>query len=541
MRNQYKLLFITLCTAGVMFLAGCKKGWIDINYNPLQLTENNATPDIILPDLLLSSQSVVNDDFLQAWMGYWASSDYPTGTAQIMFFPMDHSFLGSATPDVNIFLFEKNAQRHDQPYYVGIAKVLKALHWSRAVDISNNIPYGDVGKVEIRKPRYDDGKVIYEDLMRELDAAIGLIKGASQDKALRIGIADIMFKGNKVMWVKFINTLKLRLLMHQAGRTDRAAYIQAEIAKIMAEGTGFLNSGEDADMNPGYTDQKPAQYYGKYSAFDIYPRYYISLGSAFLPYWQLASANVTAMNMLKENNDPRLGFFYSPARLPVPAGGAEPFTQPGPVEYRGNRLGLPVNRLEYPYQQTDYVSQVGGVRTLRTAVSPASTGIIKGYNMDSWIMTSIESKFLQAEAIYRGWLPGDAETAYEEAVKESFRWLNVGGNSNTPALSDAVFNTWYAQEAANPKVSWAAAPDKYKLLMFQKYMAFNGIEPFEAWVDYRRNGSFPDIPLSYDPTRTSDKMPIRLPYPVSESLLNKENLEAQGTIDPFTSKIWWMP
>lgn len=537
MRKQYKLLF----TALVLLLSGCKKGWIDINYNPLQLTEINSTPDLILPNLLVSSQAIVDDDWLQGMMGYWAFGEYPSGSPAITYFPLDNQFLNSSTPDINIFLFEQNALRHDQPYYVGIAKVLKALQWSRAVDINNNIPYGDVGKVEIRKPRYDEGRVIYESLVKELDAAITLIKGAPQDKALRIGTADIMFKGNKTMWVKFINTLKLRLLMHQACRTDRAAYIQAEIAKITSEGTGFLNSGEDADVNPGYTDQKPAKYFSKYSAFDIYARHYLILKGLFLPYWQMASANVTAMNMLKENNDPRLRFFYSPARLPLPAGAVEPFTQPGPVEFRGNRLGLPIDRLQYPYQQTDYVSQVGGVRAIRTAVSPASTGIIKGYNMDSWIMTSIESMFLQAEAVYRGWLPGDAETAYKTAVKESFRWLNVGGNSNTPSLSDAAFDAWYAQEVTNVRVNWAAAPDKYKLLMFQKYTAFNGIEPFESWVDYRRNGAFPDIPLSYDPGRISDKMPIRLPYPVSELLLNRENLEAQGTIDPFTSKIWWMP
>ncbi len=54
--------------------------------------------------------------------------------------------------------------------------------------------------------------------------------------------------------------------------------------------------------------------------------------------------------------------------------------------------------------------------------------------------------------------------------------------------------------------------------MFQKYMAFNGIEPFEAWVDYRRNGYFPVIPLSYDPARVGNSMPIRAPYPPQETM-----------------------
>jgi len=120
---------------------------------------------------------------------------------------------------------------------------------------------------------------------------------------------------------------------------------------------------------------------------------------------------------------------------------------------------------------------------------------------------------------------------------------NVGGNTSTPQLSDAAFNNWYDAQvvAGKTNVSWAAAPDKYKLLMFQKYMAFNGIEPFEIYVDYRRNGAYPAIPLSYDPARIGNKLPVRALYPQAEYIKNKENVEAQGTIDIFTSKIWWMP
>lgn len=540
MHLRYRLLSIIL----FIFLAtGCKKGWIDINYNPLQLTETNATPDIILPNLLLNCMSAVDDEMAAQWMGYWTFAEYPSGEAILTYYMLDYSMFGSSSPAVDVLLFEQNARNHDQPFYIGIAKTLKALQWSRAVDNSNNLPYKEAGRIDIRKPHYDNGQFIYEDLFHELDSAISLIRNAPQDKALRISVSDIMFHGDKQKWFRFINTLKLRLLIHQAARPEREAYIKAEIAKILEEGSGFLNSGEDADMNPGYNIDKPSKYYAKYSAYDVYVKFGMYIGNMYAPNWQIASANVTAMNMLKENHDPRLGFIYGPARVPLPANAPEPFTQPGPVEYRGNKFGLPVDEQIYPYNRTDYVSQVGGVRALRTAVSPTSTGIVKGYNMNSWIITSIESMFLQAEAIQRGWLAGDPETAYKNAVKESFRWLNVGGNTTVPSLSDDAFNTWYASEttAANAQVSWAAAPDKYKLLMFQKYMAFNGIEPFESWVDYRRNGAFPVIPLSYDPGRIGDRMPIRAPYPTKELEQNKENLLAQGTIDIFTSKIWWMP
>jgi hypothetical protein len=76
--------------------------------------------------------------------------------------------------------------------------------------------------------------------------------------------------------------------------------------------------------------------------------------------------------------------------------------------------------------------------------------------------------------------------------------------------------------------------------MFQKYMAFNGIEPFESWVDYRRNGSYPNIPLFADPARVSDKLPVRSLYDAREYVNNTDNVRAQGVINVFTSKIWWM-
>src|SRR5690606_33915113 len=102
--------------------------------------------------------------------------------------------------------------------------------------------------------------------------------------------------------------------------------------------------------------------------------------------WPSASANVTALNLLKENEDPRIGFFYAPVQNPLPAGAPEPFSQPEPQTFRGNRFGLPFNEANYPYQGTAYVSHIGGI-TEDGVVTPQSTGLLKGYDMDFWIIT----------------------------------------------------------------------------------------------------------------------------------------------------------
>jgi len=64
----------------------------------------------------------------------------------------------------------------------------------------------------------------------------------------------------------------------------------------------------------------------------------------------------------------------------------------------------------------------------------------------------------------------------------------------------------------------------------------------EVWTDYRRNGNYPNIPLSVNPGRTSSTIPYRLLYPQAEINLNTANVPTIGRSggDQFTGKIWWM-
>ena len=537
-----KICCFILLTA---LLAGCKKDWLEVNYNPLDLTDQSATPDVVLPGLLERSISSTNTFPLQEWMGYWSHWRINQSSSMVNYNrpsingPDLGGIATTISPEIN-FLEQKSFSTN-QLYYAGIAKVIKALQWCRAVDIANNVPYREAFKVNILQPKYDDGKFIYEDAIRQLDTAIVLIKQATELQSIKIIISDIMFHGDKTKWVKFINTLKLRLLVHQANRPDRQTYIAAQIQKITSEGSGFLGSGENASVNPGFSVQrKLSQYFGYFSSHNFLFAGGLYAENIVSP--ELAHANYFSLEMLKRNNDPRLGYIYSTVDLPFTPGDPEPYVQSPPLDFRGNKSGYYVDATLYPSNENRFLSAVGGSRNSKP-VDATSSGIIKGFDMDDWIMTSTESMFLQAEAIQRGWITGDPETAYKDAVKESFRWLNVGENSNDPGLSDAIFEQWYNNQITgnNVEVSWAAAPDKYKLIMLQKYIAFNGIEPLETWTDYRRNGRYPNIPVSESTTRVGSTIPIRLLYAAFEYVSNSQNVNAQGDIDIFTSKIWWMP
>lgn len=538
MKALNKIIFPVMLLLTILGLSSCKKDWLDVNYNPRELTNTSSTPDLLLPPLLEEPASFPPDfEIISMWMGYWTSP----GAAPGQDFSTYTNTEASNYPSSGIFFLEDKSKTAGMDFYVGIAKVLRALAWSRLVDKLNNVPYFDAYQASILRPKYDSGQLIYEDLMKQLTMASTLIKNADLSKNPKLGIADIMFKGDRAKWLSFINTLKLRLLVHQANLKGRGDYIAAEIDIIKKEGSGFLPTGTDAAVNPGYgLISRLSPYFGFFSSDNIRGG---GRGNPFsgTASFDFAHANVYALNMLKIDHDPRIGFIYSTVNQPLPAGTVEPFPQPAPANFRGSQLGLPINGLLFPYLSDVYYSAVGGSRNT-DVVSNSSSGIIKGNNMDAWVMTSVESAFLQAEAVYRGWLPGDPETFYKVAVNESFRWLNVGGNKADPGQTDFLFQQWYNDSSSqlNTGINWKSASDKYKLLMRQKYIALNGIDPYETWTDYRRNGYPQDIPVSADPARKGNTIPIRLVYTTDEYVTNPDNVKAQGTIDMFTGKIWWM-
>ena len=519
-----------------VFATGCKKAWYDINKDPNNAVESNITPDLVAPQALLNTANRVGTSFgyLGNWLGYWCPAANYAPNVEEQSYNITTGF-GAGTFNAildnayDYTFMSARAKETNQTFYEGIARVMKSHNFAQLVDMYNQVPYFEAlqGLKNVR-PKYDDGKTVYEDLIKQLDTAITQIKGAVVSENLNISSADVMFHGDQTMWVKFANTLKLRLLMHQANRSDRASYIQAEIAKIVAEGSGFLGSGEDAAVNPTFQVDKANAYYASFG--------FNQVGNQATDFWR---ANIIAMNFLKGTNDPRLGAFYKPIVNAVPGGASEPFSQPTPNNYRGNQYGLSINNVTYPYQTANYVSQVGGIGTAG-AESAGAVGLVKGYNQDAWILTSVESLFLQAEATERGWLAGNKETAYKNAVLESFKWLNVGGSASA---ATAAFNTWYTDQATNATVNYVIATDKPKLIAYQKYLAMNGTNHLEAWTDYRRNGNYPVIPLSVNPGRTSTTLPYRLLFPQAEINLNTANVPAVGrkTADAFSDKIWWMP
>ena len=499
MNNKIKSVSFALLGLLLLATAGCKKGTFDINSpNPNSPSPESVPTKFILSAALNGSASLIaggNNDFANYYMGYWAVSGDYIPNANLLTYNITAAFFtgnwDGGYPLLKNYntIIGKSADA-SQANYAAISNIMTALHFQNLVDIYNNVPYSQALQgATITNPAYDDAATVYAALIDRLDAAIASIN-ANPD-AEDPGAYDIMFGGDMSMWKKLANTIKLRILMRQA--PGAASEIQSKLNGLSS--ADFLGAGEDAQINPGY---------GNTAGNKQSPLWQdIGFGTSGISYGNRDYNRACKYGVDFYNNlsDPRASRIYSPNSDTL---------------IKGRNFGSTEAGNEH---NTD-ISAVGG------------PGILTAPEMPATILMASESLFLQAEAAQRGYTTGDAASLYQQAVTESFRFFGVEDYAN--AAID------YTSQISS-KTNWESASDKITLIITQKWAAMNTIDPLESWADWRRLGIPSDLPVSIYPGTTAAKPPIRLIYPQSEYDYNNANVNAQGTINPLSSKIFWMP
>jgi hypothetical protein len=487
----------------VILLVGSScEDFLTVNeFNPN--TASAVPTNLVLPAALnATANNVIHPDnyrFIYVWYGCWSiASGYSQPTALTQYKLTNSMYQGnwsaSYTNLQNYDYIDKMSVDTKDNYFKAIAKIMKAYLYQYLVDAYGNVPYTQALKTDegILKPEYDNQQTIYEDLVLQLDAAMGLITEAPGN-ANEVGDYDIIFHGDMDLWWKFANTLKLRLLVNQSGMANRAAYITGALATKPHSTADYLGVGEGAMLNPGYVKSS-----GKMNPF--WENYYKQDDSQQPDGLNYDVAGQDACDFLNDNNDPRKFRFFTPSSA-------------GSNEVLGNYFGETVLRP-------------------MTSTSSLGPGMLQAYNQDASIMTDFESLFLQAEAVQRGLITGNAKELYESAVTSSI--IYMGGLEGTAAGAST-----YLAQTGNPQISFDSSIDKIKTIITQKWLALNGISPMSIWTDFRRTG-YPDfIHFTEDPAKLNETPPVRLLYPQTEINVNNDNVTAQGTINPFTSKIFW--
>ena len=488
-----------LILAVILLVSSCSDDYYDINDNPNQAV--TTTPELILPSALNQSASLtgLTMNTLGNLFGYyWApASDFLYYTDELLYNVTETFYTGifestytGALPDYNYISNVESENPVQYNNYKAIARIMKAYHFQYMVDLYGDVPYSDaLQSTGLLQPTYDDSQIIYDSIYINLNVATDEIKASLDNPDVQVpGSEDIFLNGNMEQWIKFANTLKLRVLMRQSN-LDTDDYITSELRSIAGDGYGFLQAGESVLSNPGYSNSN-----GKLNPF--YSRFINSSGSE-LGYYRATKGSDYLIDFLNETNDPRVQQMFAPAAN------------------SGEYVGIAQGESTTPTNKQLDLSSLG-------------TGILKGPSQDVMILSSFESLFLQAEAIQRGYLTGDAQDLYETAITESFKYLEVPD-------ADSAAEDYYGQNI--DQVSWTASSNKLETIIKQKWLALGSINGIELWLDYTRTGYPSDLPLSIDAVQ--NQRPVRLLYPQSESSTNSGNKPEQSTDSAFDDKIFW--
>ncbi len=494
MNNLYKIIFAV--TFIICVITGCSKDYLDVNENPNIATDQNITAELLFPQAANAAGSLQRGfAFLDHWMGYVSpNGDYARDQTESSY-NIDFTFSNAGWFGYYNVLFDlhlaktKSLVAGGDTAIAAASMILSAELFQDLVDMFGDIPYSQAFNTDkYQHPAYDKAEDVYNNLLASLDTAIGYMNNPAP---ISFSSVDIAFHGDRTKWIKAANTIKLRLLLRQSEKLTSKPI--DELNKIQQTG-GVLGAGESLSVNPGYLNELNKQS----------PLYSVA---GYTPEGTKATAvdaaNAYIINVLQLSNDPRISRFF------LPASGT----------YVGNIYGDEPGNMN------------SGANT-----SYFGPGIAASASQDQWIIPSFESMFLQAEAVARGWLPGDTKTSYENAVTESFVWLGVPDAENEASV--------YLQNAdiANWDNAGSSVNEQAKFIVYQKYIAMCVIDPLEAWCDQRRLHFLTDNDyISANPSRISNTLPVRLLYPQTEYTTNPENVQAEGNIDQFTSKIFWQP
>jgi hypothetical protein len=521
--KKINLLFLLAVTLSV---TSCKK-FLDINKNPNDAT--SATPKVMLPQTIVGTASQLNgyNSTGAQLVGYMANAGGYGGFGSSVTYSFTSSDFQARWDMYDVLediqqVIEASQGSPANRYYNSVARILKVHGMQKLVDQYNSVPYTEaLGGLKSLTPKYDDPIAIYKDLAVQLDKAIDTINQAKADdpqKTISLNSAtDPMFAGNMTQWIKFANTLKLRLMITSNGKVS--------FANKTFEG-GFLTT--DATVNPGYTRVD-----GKQN-----------------PKWNSWGWSATGSSGNKAWMPNTFVFgFYNGKKLLDPRGWAIYYNF-ATNSNNHNRLGVESNAI--PSSPEGSFWYPSSQRNGRTA--GGATGVLKGPDAPMPILTAAESYFLQAEAALNGLITGDVADLFNKGIEASFKYLYArpdGTYSGDYADIPGDIQWYKDQNEGDYLVDFSLATtnaEKLEAIITQKYIALNMVNSEEAWNDYRRthyptvdNSPAADGVHTFASTQSKstrpDHLPTRILYPSIEGAVNATNMPKN--IDPFSSLIFW--
>ena len=527
--NKLLLKYTGLLSLIALLNAGCTKKFDQINTNPASYNQTNFDPNFMLTSAELGytgsadfaydtwrANLIYSSVMMQGFssvISYWAGDKYLLNTdytAAYWGFSADGAYPEQIKPIVDIV--ESTIGKTQYKNLHQIARLLRAMMLERVTDLYGDIPYFNAGMGYYNGdffPKYDSQDSIYTDLLNEVsDATTQLDPTADQPPG------DVIYQGNTTEWQKFGNTLLLRIAMRLT-KVDPAT-AQSWVAKVI--GKTMASNADNAFVLGDATGGRATQNRNSQ----------ILLGDGgqenFYTRW-----SATFINMLKTNNDPRLGkvavtdlYVDDQTKVQNPAANSDPAVQKGMPNGK-DLSGIPGQTIGSDPSFTSF-----------TDYSSPNPALIKR-NGPTFLLTYTESELLLAEAAASFGIGGDPAQHYHDGVKAAMTFLTQYDPSI--AIADSTAENFVDANPYN-------AANGLQMINTQYWLHTNTLLDFyESWCNWRRSG-FPALtPVNYPGNATNATIPRRFPYPLAEANTNPVNYNAAHNAVPggdvMTSHVWW--
>lgn len=393
-----------------------------------------------------------------------------------------------------------------------LASIWWVYTFHRVTDYWGPIPYFDAGKPGI-SVAYDAQDLIYDDFFKRLDAAVTILEEKSSERPF--GSYDLVYGGDANKWIKFANSLRLRLAVRISKADPTRAKAEAEAA--YAKGVFTVSPDDDALVQRSLKGDD-------------------GNGLSIMSDWNEFRMSAAMESVLKGYDDPRMPEYFLPA---VETG-----------TYEGLRNGLTPTELTMNINKPDANSHVGPRWS-----SPAAGGIADYLVTPQSIMYTAEVYFLRAEGALLGWnMGGTVQELYEAGITSSLKQWGITDNAviqnyiNSTATPIAPEDYLNSPVVSTIPVKFNAADEDIQLeqIATQKWLALFP-DGREAWADYRRSHVLKLYPVANsenpDITNTSTQWMRRIPFLLSEKLNNgvevEKAIELLNGEDKVTTPLWW--
>lgn len=277
-----------------------------------------------------------------------------------------------------------------QTNQIATADILQVFSYYVLVATFGNVPYSEALDINNPFPAYDDAATIYADLLSRLNADITALNPDVE----AFGSADLLYGGDVSAWLKFANSLKLKMGMLIADS-------DAALAKSIVESAVAAGVFESNDDN--------ALFYYTTATPNVNPVWTDLVQSGRKDFVACA----TLVNTLKGLSDPRLDKYFTVDATGDYSGG-DPGASSNYATFSKPAEAITVP--EFPYDMLDYA----------------------------------EVEFLLAEAVERGMnVGGTAASHYNAAITASIEFWGGSATEATAYLAQPSVN--YATAAGTWK------------------------------------------------------------------------------------------